>query len=93
MNWKESYVCFTVNNGNLYAIALEPISDKFEFTLEEAPSEDMSVCLLAEFPEYLDWTYDAKTKTFTIDTSKLTPADVTTKAAWVFRLEDYMENR
>ena len=91
MNWKQSYVCFTVNNGNLYAVALEPLSKQFEFTLENAPDEDMKVCLLAEKPIYLDWSYDNNTKKFTIDTSKLSPADVKTKGAWVFRLEGYMQ--
>lgn len=91
MNWKQSYVCFTVNNDNLYAISLEPISKQFEFTLENAPDEDMKVCLLAERPIYLDWSYDNNTKKFTIDTSKLSPADVKTKGAWVFRLEGYMQ--
>lgn len=91
MNWKQSYVCFTVNNGNLYAVALEPLSKQFEFTLENAPDEDMKVCLLAEEAIYLDWSYDNNTKKFTIDTSKLSPADVKTKGAWVFRLEGYMQ--
>ena len=91
MNWKQSYVCFTVNNGNLYAVALEPLSKQFEFTLENAPDEDMKVCLLAEKPIYLDWSYDNNTKKFTIDTSKLSPADVKTIGAWVFRLEGYMQ--
>ncbi|MEE0947095.1 MAG: alpha-L-fucosidase [Bacteroidales bacterium] len=91
MSWKQSYVCFTVNNGNLYAVALEPLSKQFEFTLENAPDEDMKVCLLAEKPIYLDWSYDNNTKKFTIDTSKLSPADVKTIGAWVFRLEGYMQ--
>lgn len=91
MSWKQSYVCFTINNGNLYAISLESISKQFEFTLDNAPNEDMKVCLLAEEPIYLDWSYDNNTKKFTIDTSKLTPADVKTIGAWVFRLEGYMK--
>ncbi len=91
MNWKQSYVCFTVNNGNLYAIALEPISKQFDFTLENAPNDDMKVCLLAEEPIYLDWSFDNSSKKFTIDTSKLSPADVKTKGAWIFRLEGYMQ--
>ena len=91
MSWKQSYVCFTVNNGNLYAVALEPLSKQFEFTLENAPDEDMKVCSLAEKPIYLDWSYDNNTKKFTIDTSKLSPADVKTIGAWVFRLEGYMQ--
>ncbi len=91
MNWKQSYVGFTVNNGNLYALSLEPLSHSFGFTLDKAPRKDMKVCLLAKENLYLDWAYDSETRRLTIDTSKLTPADVKTKGAWVFRLENYMQ--
>ncbi len=90
-SWKQSYVCYTVNNGHLYAISLEPIGEQLGFVLDKAPREDMKVCLLGEEPIYLDWTYNTQTNQFTINTSNLRPCDVKTKGAWVFRLENYME--
>lgn len=93
MGWKQSYVCFTVNNDNLYATALEPLSERLVFGLDKAPSEDMKVCLLGKKPIYLDWNYNPDTKRMTIDTSKLRPCDVESKGAWVFRLEGYMQNK
>ena len=93
MDWEQSYVCFTVNDDNLYAIALEAVSTQLSFILENAPNEDMKVCFLSTNPIYLDWKYNKATKKFTIDTSKLHPADVKSKGAYVFKLEGYMKNR
>lgn len=91
-DWKQSYVCYTVNNGNLYAIALEAISNQLSFTLEKAPAEDMKICFLSAKPIYLEWKYDKETKRLFIDTSVIHPADVKSKGAYVFRLENYMKN-
>ncbi len=91
-DWKQSYVCYTVNNGNLYAIALEAISKQLSFTLEKAPAEDMKICFLSANPIYLEWKYDKETKRLFIDTSVIYPADVKSKGAYVFRLENYMKN-
>lgn len=91
-DWKQSYVCFTVNDDHLYAIALEPVSKQLSFTLEKAPKEDMKVCFLSTDSIYLDWKYDKETKRLTIDTSTIHPADVKSKGAYVFKLENYMKN-
>ncbi len=91
-DWKQSYVCFTVNDDHLYAIALEPVSKQLSFTLEKAPKEDMKVCFLSTVSIYLDWKYDKETKRLTIDTSTIHPADVKSKGAYVFKLENYMKN-
>lgn len=92
VSWEETYVCFTKNNGNLYAISLQPIGNELSFTLNQAPQQDMQIFLLGEKNKSIPWTYNAESKTITLDTRSITPADITTKGAWVFKLENYINS-
>lgn len=90
VSWEETYVCFTKNNANLYAISLQPIENSLSFSLANAPKEDMKIFLLGEKNKDIPWTYSFENKTITLDTRSITPADITTKGAWVFKLVDYI---
>jgi alpha-L-fucosidase len=90
VSWEETYVCFTKNNGNLYAISLKPIDNFISFDLAKAPKEDMKIYLLGETTIEIPWSYDFENKRITLDTRSITPANITTKGAWVFKLDDYI---
>lgn len=92
VSWEETYICFTQNNGNLYAINLEPIDNMITFTLDKAPRKDMQVIFLGEDNEEIPWAYDSDTKKIILDTRSITPADITTKGAWVFKLDNYINS-
>ena len=92
MSWQETYVCFTKNNGNLYAISLEPISNSLTFTLDKSPDVNMKIYLLGEKEIEIPWTYDYENNKITLDTHQITPANITTKGAWVFKLENYINH-
>lgn len=90
VSWEETYVCFTKNNGNLYAISLKPIDNFISFELDKAPKADMKIYLLGETNIEIPWEYNSENKTITLDTRQITPANITTKGAWVFKLDDYI---
>ena len=92
VSWQETYVCFTKNNGNLYAISLEPISNSLTFTLDKSPDVNMKIYLLGEKEIEIPWTYDYENNKITLDTHQITPANITTKGAWVFKLENYINH-
>ena len=92
VSWQETYVCFTKNNGNLYAISLEPISNSLTFTLDKSPDVNMKIYLLGEKEIEIPWTYDYENNKITLDTRQITPANITTKGAWVFKLENYINH-
>lgn len=92
VSWQETYVCFTKNNGNLYAISLEPISNSLTFTLDKSPDVNMKIYLLGEKAIEIPWTYDYENNKITLDTHQITPANITTKGAWVFKLENYINH-
>lgn len=92
VSWEETYICFTKNNGNLYAISLQPIDNSISFTLNVAPKVDMKVYLLGEKNKEIPWVYNSENKTITLDTRSVTPADITTKGAWVFKLDNYINS-
>ena len=92
VSWQETYVCFTKNNGNLYAISLEPISNSLTFSLDKSPDVNMKIYLLGEKEIEIPWTYDYENNKITLDTHQITPANITTKGAWVFKLENYINH-
>ncbi len=92
VSWENTYVCFTQNKGNLYAISLEPISNSLTFKLDKAPKVDMKVFLLGEKIIEIPWQYDYENNKITLDTRQITPANITTKGAWVFKLENYINH-
>ena len=90
MNWEQPYVCFTRNGDNLYAVSLEKIGDNLSFGLDRMPSDDMKVFLLCgEEAKEIPWQYNPVRRRIRLDTSAVRPKDISTKGAWVFRLEDY----
>ncbi len=90
VSWEETYICFTKNEGNLYAISLYPIENALSFTLDKAPKKDMKIFLLGEKNIEIPWKYNSENKTINLDTRIISPADITTKGAWVFKLSDYI---
>jgi alpha-L-fucosidase len=90
VSWEETYICFTKNEGNLYAISLYPIENTLSFTLDKAPKKDMKIFLLGEKNIEIPWKYNPENKTINLDTHIISPADITTKGAWVFKLSDYI---
>jgi alpha-L-fucosidase len=90
VSWEETYICFTKNEGNLYAISLYPIENTLSFTLDKAPKKDMKIFLLGEKNIEIPWKYNPENKTINLDTRIISPADITTKGAWVFKLSDYI---
>jgi alpha-L-fucosidase len=90
VSWEETYICFTKNEGNLYAISLYPIENTLSFTLDKAPKKDMKIFLLGEKNIEIPWKYNPENKTINLYTRIISPADITTKGAWVFKLSDYI---
>ena len=75
-------VCYTQKNGNLYAIALDYPQDSLVLQLDQ-PDPAMKVKLLGTVKD-LPWEYrDGK---LIIQTSDLKYQDLTSSAAWVFKL-------
>lgn len=93
MNWEQPYVCFTRNGDNLYAISLERIGGNISFGLDRMPSDDMKVFLLCrDEVKEIPWQYNPVRRRIKLDTSTISPKDISTKGAWVFRLEDYFRH-
>ncbi len=93
MNWEQPYVCFTQNGDNLYAISLERISDNISCGLDRMPSDDMKVFILCrDEVKEIPWQYNPVRRRIKLDTSTISPKDISTKGAWVFRLEDYFRH-
>ena len=90
VSWENTYVCFTKNKGNLYAISLEPISNSLTFKLDKAPEVGMKIYLLGERTIEIPWQYDYENNKITLDTREITPSNITTKGAWVFKLDNYI---
>ncbi|MCR5013149.1 MAG: alpha-L-fucosidase [Bacteroidales bacterium] len=75
-------LCYTQGKDALYAIALEYPQDVLILNLDR-PDEAMKVTLLGTAKE-LPWTY--RDGQLFVDTSGLKYADITSDAAWVFKL-------
>lgn len=79
---EQPWLCYTQGKDALYAIALEYPQDSLALSIER-PGEGTKVTLLGS-DKVLPWTYqDGK---LIIDTSGLKYSDLTSDAAWVFKI-------
>ena len=80
---EQPWLCYTQGKDALYAIALEYPQDSLALSIER-PGEGTKVTLLGS-DKVLPWTYqDGK---LIIDTSGLKYSDLTSDAAWVFKIQ------
>ncbi|MBR1775256.1 MAG: alpha-L-fucosidase [Bacteroidales bacterium] len=89
VTWRQPTKFYTTNNNNLYIIETQDLEKQLSVFLDEKPNKDMKITLLGSENIDLPWKY--KNEILTIDLSALTMADVKSKYAYVFRLEDYLK--
>ena len=87
MTWQRPVTFFTVNHGNLYAVATQDLGRELSFALDGKPDKNMKITLLGSENADLKWKY--ADGLLTIDLSRLSMADIKSKYAYVFRLEGY----
>ncbi|MDD4529731.1 MAG: PA14 domain-containing protein, partial [Bacteroidales bacterium] len=86
--WKKPYLCYTTNNGNLYAIAYEIPNKEIVLNLDKTPKKDMRVIFLDNHKP-MSWEYQkGKLK---INTSSIHPSDLKSHSAYTLRLENYLK--
>lgn len=86
--WKKPYLCYTTNNGNLYAIAYDIPDKEIVLNLDKAPKKDMKIIFLDNHKP-MSWEYQkGKLK---INTSSIHPSDLKSHSAYTFRLENYLK--
>jgi hypothetical protein len=50
----------------------------------------MKIYLLGERTIEIPWQYNYENNKITLDTKEITPSNITTKGAWVFKLDNYI---
>ena len=81
------YICYTTNNNNLYAIALEWPENYLTLNITK-PQKEMKVLLIGTDIE-LPWKYS--NNQVLIDISNVKFNDMPCKYAWTFKLENYLK--
>lgn len=88
-NWLDTYVCYTTQGNNLYALSYTIPEDKLTLNLEKTPPKDLKITFLDSPTLNIPYTY--KDGKLHIDTSVIKYSHVKSKAIWVFKLSDYLE--
>jgi hypothetical protein len=78
------HVCYTTNNGALYAIALEWADEQLVLNIDR-PAADAKVSLLGR-EGYLPWTYE--NNQLKVDVSGIKFSEIPCQSAWTFRIDN-----
>jgi alpha-L-fucosidase len=79
----DTYICYTQNNGNIYAISFEWPEDQLVLSIEE-PSANSKITMLG-LDRTLNWTYG--NEKLVVDTSEIKYSELPSHDAWTFKIE------
>lgn len=79
----KTYLAYTQNHGNVYAISFEWPGDELELKIDN-PGKGTKITMLG-YGEALDWRYE--NNTLIIDTGAIEYSDLPSHDAWTFKIE------
>lgn len=87
ITWQKPMMCFTMNQGNIYAISFEPPDRSIAIPVAIPPDRTLQVHLLG-IPASFPWHYDPAEQAVIVDLSSLSPAMLPSQYAWSFKLSN-----